>query len=182
MKIYTIRHGYTNMNKKHLYNGQIDEDINEEGIKGAEEAREQLKDMKFDAIYCSPMMRAKHTCEIININKFPVIYDDRLKERTLGKLDGTDIGKSDYNVAMHLNYYYDHKKEDIENLKDFFARVHSFIDDVIEENGKDDTILIATHGGVMRAAYFYFEELQEDDDVSFFKDHNCEINVYDIIK
>ncbi len=91
MKIYTIRHGYTNMNKQHLYNGQIDEDINEYGIKGAEEAREQLKDIKFDIIYCSPMIRAKHTCEIININKVPVIFDDRLKERTLGKLDGKNL-------------------------------------------------------------------------------------------
>ncbi len=182
MRLVFIRHGQTPSNILIRYNGQMDEDINETGIKQAEELAKTLEDVKFDKIYASPLLRAKHTCQIVNKNNQKVIYDDRLKERTLGKLDGTDIGKSDYNVAMHLNYYYDHKKEDIENLKDFFARVHSFIDDVIEENGKDDTILIATHGGVMRAAYFYFEELPEDGDVSFFKAQNCEINVYDIIK
>ena len=66
MKIYAIRHGHTNMNKQHLYNGHIDEDINEEGIKDAEKAREKMKDMKFDIIYCSPLMRTVQTANAIN--------------------------------------------------------------------------------------------------------------------
>ena len=73
--------------------GQVDEDINEEGIEQAKAARETVKNMNFDVIYCSPLLRAKHTCEIVNCNNVPVIYDDRLKERTLGELDGKDLPK-----------------------------------------------------------------------------------------
>lgn len=33
MNIYLLRHGFTNMNKEKLYNGQVDEDLIEEGRK-----------------------------------------------------------------------------------------------------------------------------------------------------
>ena len=103
MNIYAMRHGFTRMNKEKLYNGQVDEDINEEGIEQAKAARETVKNMNFDVIYCSPLLRAKHTCEIVNCNNVPVIYDDRLKERTLGKLDGKDLPKE----GLSMEDFYD---------------------------------------------------------------------------
>lgn len=178
MKIYTIRHGYTNMNKKHLYNGQIDEDINEEGIKGAEEAREQLKDMKFDAIYCSPMMRAKHTCEIININNVPVIFDNRLKERTLGKLDGKSLKEEGLTEKEFYDYFYKTNVENFEELPTLFERVHSLIDEIKQE--KYDKVLIVAHGGILRAIHYYFNKIPKNGDLSNFKPANCEVLEYDI--
>ena len=52
-------------------------------------AQDNIKNMNLDVIYCSPLIRAKHTCEIINVNKVPVIYDDRLMERIGGILTNT---------------------------------------------------------------------------------------------
>ena len=91
MKLYVMRHGFTKMNKEQLYNGLVDEDLIEEGMEDAIKAQQKIKDLKLDVIYCSPLLRAKHTCDIININNIPVIYEDRLKERTLGTLDGKDF-------------------------------------------------------------------------------------------
>lgn len=182
MRLVFVRHGLTPANKTRMYNGQIDEDINEEGINQAKEAAKTLKDVHFDKIYCSPLIRTKHTCQIINEKGQEVIYDDRLKERTLGEFDGKDLSKTSYNVKMHNNYYYNHEGKGVENLKDLFKRVHEFIDDVVNENDDDSTILIVTHGGVIRAVNFYFEEIPEDGDLSFFYAKNCEINVYEIIK
>ena len=178
MKIYTIRHGYTNMNKKHLYNGQIDEDINEEGIKGAEEAREQLKDMKFDAIYCSPMMRAKHTCEIININNFPVIYDDRLKERTLGIYDGKNLKEEGIPEAAFYDYFYKNNTENFEELPSLFKRVHPLLDEIKQK--EYNNVLIVAHGGILRAIHYYFNEIPKNGDLSSFKPANCEVLEYEI--
>lgn len=39
MKIYIVRHGQTNCNKENKYNCRYDEDINEIGIKQAENIR-----------------------------------------------------------------------------------------------------------------------------------------------
>ncbi|MBR3001956.1 MAG: histidine phosphatase family protein [Clostridia bacterium] len=178
MKIYTIRHGYTNMNKQHLYNGQIDEDINEEGIKGAKEAREQLKDMNFDVIYCSPMMRAKHTCEIININNVPVIYDDRLKERTLGFYDGKNLKEEGISESAFYDYFYKNNTENFEELPALFKRVHTLLDEIKQK--EYNNILIVAHGGILRAIHYYFNEIPKNGDLSNFKPANCEILEYDI--
>ena len=43
MKIYVMRHGLTDMNIKGLYNGLINEDINEIGIQNAKDAVKELK-------------------------------------------------------------------------------------------------------------------------------------------
>ena len=83
MKIYVIRHAETNSNKNGIA-GDIEEDINETGVKQCIEAREKIKDLKLDLIISSPAKRTRHVTEIININNVPVISDERIIERDLG--------------------------------------------------------------------------------------------------
>ena len=103
MKIYVLRHGQTDCNKNNKYNCRLDEDINEIGIKQAELAKEKVKKLNIDLIICSPMIRTKHTCQIINSNNIPVIYDDRLMERIGGVLTNTTI--DEYYFKEYYNYY-----------------------------------------------------------------------------
>ena len=84
MKLYVIRHGNTDSNKSdiYIYNGKlVNEDINNIGIKQAQEASKKIKNLNLDLIICSPLLRTRHTCDIINSNKIKVIYDDRIEER-----------------------------------------------------------------------------------------------------
>ncbi|MEE0865422.1 MAG: histidine phosphatase family protein [Clostridia bacterium] len=179
MKLYAIRHGETMANSKGIYNGTLNEDINETGIKQAEETRQLMKDKEYDIIYCSPMIRAKHTCQIINEKDIPVIYDERLKERSLGKLDGKEIDRKGKDKELFYNYNYKSNDETFEDLPTLFKRVHSFLDEIIKKN-KDKNILIVAHGGISRAIYFYFNEIPEDGDLSVYVPKNCEINTYEI--
>ena len=178
MKIYTIRHGCTNMNKQYIYNGQIDEDINDDGIKDAENARKTIKDMKLDIIYCSPMLRAKHTCEIININNVPVIYDDRLKERTLGIYDGKNLKEEGIPEAAFYDYFYKNNTENFEELPSLFKRVHPLLDEIKQK--EYNNVLIVAHGGILRAIHYYFNEIPKNGDLSSFKPANCEVLEYEI--
>ena len=53
--------------------------LNEEGIQMAEQAKEKYKDVNFDICYCSPLVRAKQTAEIVLEGRnIPIVYDDRL--------------------------------------------------------------------------------------------------------
>ena len=90
MKIYIVRHGQVPNNALEQYNTN-DEDLTDLGIKQAEELRDKIKDMKFDIIICSPLNRAKHTAEIININNNKITYDDRIGERSCGNLSGKPL-------------------------------------------------------------------------------------------
>lgn len=178
MKLYVIRHGLTKCNVENKYNGNLDEDINEEGIKQAIKMSEYVKDLNIDFIICSPMKRTKHTMELVNVNNVPVIYDERLIERDGGKLTLTIL--NDYYYTDYYNYYSTNIVEGLETLPELFNRVHSFLDE-IKIKYKDKNILLVTHGAVARTIQFYFEEMPEDGmllNVSGQK--NCEIKEYEM--
>lgn len=66
MKIYIVRHGQTNHNVKKIYSNE-DEDLNLKGINQANKLKEQIKKIDYDIIISSPLIRAKHTANIINV-------------------------------------------------------------------------------------------------------------------
>ena len=63
--LYIIRHGKTDWNDRHKLQGRTDVPLNEEGRRMAEEAREAYRDVHFDICFCSPLIRAKETAEIL---------------------------------------------------------------------------------------------------------------------
>lgn len=56
MKIYIVRHGQVSHNALKQYNSK-DEDLNKKGLKEAEELKDKIKDMNFDVIISSPLIR-----------------------------------------------------------------------------------------------------------------------------
>ncbi len=177
MKIYVIRHGRTKLNDEGKYNGNVDEDINETGINQAIEASKKVKELNIDLVICSPLKRTKHTMQLVNVNNMPVIYDDRLKERDCGILAGKELGQ--FYETDYWNYYSTKKVEGLETIQDLFKRVHEFLKE-IKEKYNDKNILIVTHGGVVRAINFYFNELPKDGMIGKFKTENCGIREYEL--
>ena len=87
--VYFIRHGETDFNLKGIIQGQLDIPLNETGIKQAYETKDKLTNLKIDIIFCSPLIRAKQTAEIINEKlNVPIVYDNRLKEFNAGDKQG----------------------------------------------------------------------------------------------
>ena len=108
MKIWIARHGQTRLNKMRLMQGRTDEPLNETGIAQAKAAREKIGDIKFDAVYSSPLNRAIVTGSIIgNVDRSEIIIDDRLIEADFGKyeleMDGLfDQGHAARAYKMHI--------------------------------------------------------------------------------
>lgn len=177
MKLYVIRHGRTNCNDENKYNGKFDEDINNKGIEQAKRASNEVEKLDIDLIICSPLLRAKHTCNIINVNKVPIIYDKRLEERDCGILTNEKLGEF-YNTD-YWNYYSSKKVEGLETISELFKRVSIFLDE-IKEKYKDKNILLVTHGGVARGVYFYFNSIPEDGNLESFGSGNCGIKEYEL--
>ena len=89
MGLYFERHGQTDWNVRGKLQGKSDIALNETGRLQAVETREKLKQVAMDAIYCSPLMRARETAEIINVLwELPIQCDDRLMERSFGDMEG----------------------------------------------------------------------------------------------
>lgn len=174
MKIYIVRHGEVPHNVLKQYNNE-NEDLNENGIRQANELKEKIRNINYDIIISSPLLRAKHTAQIINVNNKEILINDKLKERDPGNLSGKPLTVTNrdeywnYNTTITYGTY--------ENIRDFFMRVHNFLDDLKKEDY--ESVLIVAHSGVSKAFNGYFEGIKD----GMFLDRglkNCEIKEYEI--
>ena len=129
MKIYVIRHGQTEWNVLKKMQGSADIPLNEKGLEQAEQAKINVKDISIDKIFCSPLIRAKQTASIVNQDRnLDIVYDDRLRERDYGEFEGTNKSSFNYNDFWAYNKNLQYNKA--ENVKDFFARIYDFLDEL----------------------------------------------------
>ena len=154
MKVYIVRHGQVPHNALKQYNTK-DEDLTELGI---------------------PLMRAKHTANILNVNNNKIIYNDLIRKRSCGDLSGKPVEVT--NREEYWNYYTTIQYGTSENIKLFFDRVYKFLDKLKEENY--ESVLVVAHSGVSKAFYGYFNGIPEDGRFLNLGLKNCEIKEYDL--
>ena len=174
--IYIVRHGQTDWNVEGRYQGRIDIELNETGINQAKEIFEELKNVKFDIVFSSPLKRALQTAKIIS--NHDIVIDNRLIERCNGDLEGKL--KSECNIGIDFNNPNENRLN-IENILEFRKRINDFFDD-ITTNYQDQNILVVTHAGVGIYARCYFEGNPLNGDYSKYKLKNGEVLKYDIKK
>ena len=88
--LYITRHGETDWNHMKKIMGRCDEPLNENGIRQAYIAKEEIDKYDIDFIICSPLIRARQTAEIINEDRnLEMIIDERIIERNFGEFEGT---------------------------------------------------------------------------------------------
>jgi 2,3-bisphosphoglycerate-dependent phosphoglycerate mutase len=79
-KLILVRHGQSQWNLENRFTGWIDVPLSKKGIDEANSAGEKLKDVKFDSIYVSHMLRAIQTLHYILINsndtRTPIIFHE----------------------------------------------------------------------------------------------------------
>lgn len=154
-----IRHGQTEWNVLHKIQGQLDSPLTQQGKLEAKETAEKFKHIHFDAVFSSDLLRAKHTAEIITIEKkLKIITAKALRERTFGEYDGYTSTEYAEKTASLLKEY---KKlmideqlkfkfaKGYESDKEVVTRLITFLrETAIAYAGK--TVLMITHGGVLR--------------------------------
>lgn len=143
--IYITRHGQTDWNILKKVMGRIDQPLNENGRRQASLISESMLDEKLDLIICSPLLRARQTAQIINQKKnAKIVYDDRIIERDFGEFEGLTIDEFDF--ANWWDYYKNLEHDKAESITEFFNRIYSFLDEIVEKFC-DKNVLIVTHGG-----------------------------------
>lgn len=158
MDIYLIRHGETDYNKGKRLQGVTDIPLNARGIELAEKTAEGLRDIAFDRIYTSPLIRARKTAEIIRGDRdIEIIPTDGLKEISFGDYEGLTVLTDSYNIPdpdfcdffnAPERYHTPPNGESIGQLRE---RTTSFIRGIMEDPANEGkTFLMASHGAAIR--------------------------------
>ena len=149
-----MRHGKTEWNALHKLQGRTDVPLCDEGRKMAADAAELYKDINFDVCYCSPLVRARETAEIVLKGRdIPIITDERLTEMCFGVYEGVENSFSIPDCPINQLFFspdeYTTPAVGAESLDELFERTGEFLEDVVKpllKDGKD--ILIVGHGAM----------------------------------
>lgn len=184
MIIYMMRHGETDWNVQHLFQGRTDIPLNENGRKVAELTREGMKDIHFDVAFCSPLCRAKETAQIILDDRdVELIEDERIIEMGFGEYEATSMSETDEDIETffkHPEKYVD--KKGIESFEEVLARAKSFLDDIIANpKYENSTILVATHGAMIRGLLGAFCEKPVKDFWEGGVHKNCGMTIVEVL-
>lgn len=151
--ITLVRHGQTDWNLDRRIQGSTDIPLNEKGRADAHRAAAHLGASAHDAIYTSPLLRARETAEIIaaelGLELTGIVAD--VREREFG--DGEGMLVDDY-IAKYGDWHAE--VPGAESLHEVGARAISALDAIARESRRRSTpraesVLVVAHGGVIRA-------------------------------
>lgn len=175
-----MRHGQTDWNADHRVQGHTDIALNEVGATQAKTLRSVLKGIEFDAVYTSPLRRAKDTAELIVCDRYEIIMDDRLMERCFGEYEGMQAGfwtELDFDIDdINLQEF----PGGIESIGSIFARVRDFLDFVVSKHDADANILVVGHGALFKAFDWILSEHEPDALYGDRRISNAEVREYEI--
>ena len=153
--LYIVRHGETDWNKMGKYQGITDVPLNENGLNQAKACGEALKDITFDRILSSDLSRALVTAETIRGDRTtPITVDKRLRELNFGDWEAmlfSDI-EARWPGLINEMYLRPHlvKVPNGESFKDLQDRAWAGLEEFLNKNDEEETLLIACHGGTIR--------------------------------
>ncbi len=151
-KIYIIRHGETDYNKKGIVQGgTIDAPLNETGTQQAALFYNAFKNENFDHIITSSLQRTHQSVTNFIQKDIPWTQEKGLNEISWGKYDGTPLFENDYyweTVESWKKGKTDTKINSGESPQDVYDRQKPVIEKF--KTLAADKILVCMHGRAMR--------------------------------
>lgn len=147
MKLYIIRHGESETNKKGCWTGWLDAPLTDKGINDAKRVRAVLGNVKFDKVFSSDLSRATLTAKTALPN---CEYETTplLREIGLGLLEG----KSSSSLTDELRESFKDGYSSVggESVAEFRERIESFLKLVANSDYKN--VAAFSHGGFLTSA------------------------------
>ena len=161
-KILLVRHGRTDWNAAHRFQGRSDIPLNETGLTQAEKLADRLASWPVDVVYTSPLTRASQTAAVLaeRHRKVPIVLED-LVEINFGSWEG-----------MHLKHLLEKERDSFrawvkdpffqppkgaETWNDIRTRIESAVQSILKDG--HEHIVVISHGGIMRALFVVLLQL-----------------------
>jgi probable phosphoglycerate mutase len=181
--VYLARHGQDQDNANGILNGHRDKPLTQIGKGQAKRVAEKIRarGLEFDAIYSSPLQRAKCTAEIISETldtTMQVKVLDDLVERDFGVMTGVPTGKiadrcsPDILQTEQICYFL--SPQGAETFPDLLNRANRVLSQVASLH-PTSSVLLVTHGDFGKMLYAAFYKLSWQDVLRQFHFGNSEV-------
>ncbi|APT18742.1 phosphoglycerate mutase [Amylolactobacillus amylotrophicus DSM 20534] len=172
-KIYIIRHGRTFLNKYDKMQGWCDSPLTKDGLAGAQEVAQVLRDVDFGAAFSSDLKRASDTAKIIlqankNAATLELVESPHFREAFYGYFEGMGspeawflagmphgfknkaeiINQNNYDVAKDFMKEAD-PFHDAENAAEYWARVDQGLELIKALPDSVENVLLVTHSNTI---------------------------------
>jgi len=177
--IYLLRHGALPETWRERFVGQIDPPLGLEGVSQAEALAGSLSLQKFDAIFCSDLVRSRQTASIIaDAANIPFAARRDLREIALGEWDGLPRRE----VAVRDPEQFAARGKDIEHYRipggesfaDCQARVLAAWNEIIRP--EFHCVVVVGHAGINRLLLCHFMGIPVAQMFTLGQDYGC-VNV-----
>lgn len=140
VKITYFVHGTSTDNEAGISSGWSDAPLSERGKQQASELRDTIAGEKFDAVFCSDLIRASETAKLAFGETAPIILDARLRECNYGAYNGkpSSIVEPMHETSITQRFPQGESYEDVK------ARVADFLES-LEEDYKGKHVAIMAH-------------------------------------
>lgn len=181
VRLFLVRHAESTWNAEGRVQGQADPALNERGLMQAARLGNRFRNEGIDALYSSPLQRARQTAEVISMaTGVPIRYDDQLKEHDLGLFTGhrwSDIIEQ----YPELSKYWMEEARDMpggEKQYVFHSRAAGTLRALAEEHASGK-VAIVSHGGVFGEYLHYLLGLDREQRHPFHFD-NASVSIVEV--
>jgi alpha-ribazole phosphatase len=153
--VYLVRHGSVVGAETRRFIGHLDVPLSPLGIAQLDGLARRLKDVAFDAIYCSDLQRTRQSAEILAApHELTPVRDPALREFAMGEWDGLTAEQ----IRAHDRRAFEAWMADVgrfqfpggESLPDLIARAVPAFEAVVARHA-GGTVAVVAHGGSNRA-------------------------------
>ncbi len=156
--IYLVRHGESLGNKNSQFLGHTDLDLSELGYTQADMTADALRDVHFDAIYSSDLIRAYNTAlPHARLRSMDIVPSKNLREIYVGEWEGMLV--EDIKAKYHDEFWYGWRAgygtfttPGGESVLGAGRRFYNEMERISKENS-GNTILVTAHASVIRTFY-----------------------------
>lgn len=164
--VYLVRHAEAMGNINETFQGHTDCDLSPKGEKQLDCLKERFRDIQFDRIYSSPLIRARRTAEAADFyHNLPVETEENLIEINGGVFEGKKWSELPVLYPKEYDLWEHHQSEfNVENgesMVHVYERMKETVCRLAYENlGK--TIVLVSHGCAIKNFLCYANALPHD--------------------
>jgi len=172
-KLVFVRHGETDWNKLGIWTGISDVHISKDGIAEAKKMGTLVKDVHFDQIFISELVRTEETLHFMEntdgeLEEAPVEKVKELAERDYGDYTGKNKWEVEKEIGgeefQKLRRGWDNYVPHGENLKMVYERtVPFYLKRIVPLLKENKNVLVVAHGNSIRSIVKYIENISDAD-------------------